>query len=61
MYVCVYIYIYWLHHVACTILVPQPGSKSMPPAVEAWILNHWTTREIPIYIFIYFNCKNWFM
>ena len=49
---CVYI-LYWLHHVACTILVP--------PAVEAWILNHWTTRKslcvyiyVYIYIYIYF-------
>ena len=27
---------------ACWILVPQPGIKPMPPAVEAWSLNHWT-------------------
>ena len=20
----------------------------MPPAVEAWSLNHWTTREVPL-------------
>ena len=28
-------------------LVPQPGIESMPSAVEAWSLNHWTTREVP--------------
>ena len=27
--------------------LPQPGIKPMPPAVEAWSLNHWTTREVP--------------
>ena len=24
----------------------------MPPAVEAWSLNHWTTREVPHYNFV---------
>ena len=28
------------------ILVPQPGMEPMPPAVEAWSLNHWTFREV---------------
>ena len=23
----------------------------MPPAVEAWSLNHWTTREVPASVF----------
>ena len=32
---------------ACGILVPPPGIKSATPAVEAWSLNHWTTREAP--------------
>ena len=31
----------------CSISVPQPGIKSMPPAVEAWSPNHWTAREVP--------------
>ena len=22
-----------------------------PPSVEAWSLNHWTTREVPVAIF----------
>ena len=34
---------------ACDILVPQPGIKPMPPAVEAWCLNHWIAREVPIF------------
>ena len=32
---------------ACGILVPQPGIKLMPPALEAHSLNLWTTREVP--------------
>ena len=28
------------------ILVPWPGIKPMPPALEAQHLNHWTTREV---------------
>ena len=31
--------------------------KSMLPAVEAWSLNHWTSREIPIlYIVLSIRC-----
>ena len=29
------------------ISVPRPGIESVPPAVEAWTTNHWTTREFP--------------
>ena len=28
-------------------ILPQPGMEPSSPAVEAWILNHWTTREVP--------------
>ena len=28
------------------------GINLMPPAVEAWSLNHWTTREIPFALFL---------
>ena len=34
-------------YAACGILVPQPGIEPMPPAMEGWILNHWTAREVP--------------
>ena len=37
----------WPHLSARGILVPQPGIKPVPPAVEAHSLNHWTTREVP--------------
>ena len=30
----------------CRILVPWPGIKPAPPAVEVQSLNHWTVREI---------------
>ena len=49
--VCVYIYIFFFcpSCTACEILVPQPGIIPMPPALEAWSLNHWTTREAPTF------------
>lgn len=34
--------------VACGILVPYPGIELAPPAVEAWRVNHCTTREVCI-------------
>ena len=40
--------IFWLFCAACGILVPQPGIEPVSPAVEAWSLNHWTTREGPV-------------
>ena len=40
-------FFFWPRYVACGILVPQPGIKPVPPAVEARSLNHWTTREVP--------------
>lgn len=38
---------FWLHHAAHKILVPQPGIKPLPPALEAWGVNHWTNKEVP--------------
>ena len=34
----------------CETLVPQPGIKPVPPAMEAWSLNQWTTKEIPNFL-----------
>ena len=31
---------------ACSILVPQPGNKPVPPALDVLSLNHWTSREV---------------
>ena len=44
-----FIYLFWVRWVllvAHGILVPQPGIEPMPPALEVWSLNHWTTREV---------------
>jgi len=43
-------------HVACGILVLQPGIKPSPPALEVWSLNHWTTGEVLTFIFLMFVC-----
>ena len=44
---------FWPRCTAYGILVPQPGIEPVPPAVEAWSLNHWTTREVPKTWYIY--------
>ena len=44
-------FFFWPCRAACGILVPQPGIKPAPPAVEAGSLNHWTAREVPQWIF----------
>ena len=28
--------------------VPRAGIESRPPALGAWSLSHWTTREVPV-------------
>ena len=33
-------------------LVPWPGIKPIPPAVDAWSPNHWTVREVLQYHFL---------
>ena len=44
---------FWLCHTACGILVPCPGIEPMLPELEAWSLNHWTTREVPSSYILY--------
>ena len=39
-------YRFWPRCAACGILVPRTGIEPVPPAVEAWSLNHWTAREV---------------
>ena len=46
-----YIY-FWLHCVACGILVPWSGIETVPSLVEVEALNPWTTREISDVFFI---------
>ena len=38
---------------ACGILVLRPGIEPIPPALEVWSLNHWTTREVHRLIYSY--------
>ena len=42
-----FIFYFWPCHVACGILVPQPGIEPVPPAMEARSPNHQTAREVP--------------
>ena len=37
---------------SCGILVPQPGIEPLPPALEAWHLNHWTIEKSLGYSFL---------
>ena len=39
-----FLFSFWPFHVACKL--PRPGIKPMPPAVEAWNLNHWVAPEV---------------
>ena len=39
-------FFFWLYCTAYGILVPQPGIKPGPPAVEVPSPNHWTAREL---------------
>ena len=47
-------FIFWPPCMACGILVPQPGIRLAPAALELRSLNHWTAREVifPISIHI---------
>ena len=37
-------------HETCGILVLQLETEPTPPGLEAQSLNHWTIREVPIYL-----------
>ena len=41
---------FWPYHAAHGVLVPRPGIKPTPPAVEGWNLNHCTSREVLIFL-----------
>ena len=44
--------LFWLYCAAHRILVPQPGIKPLALAVEVWILNHWTAKEVCLLDFL---------
>ena len=43
----IYLFTFWLHHVVCGILVPQPVIQPAPLAMKAWNLNYWMARKFP--------------
>ena len=45
------------HHVACGILVPQPGTEPRPSAVRTRSPNHWTAREFPVLLLFKRNLR----
>ena len=46
LFFCIFPPIFWPQLVACVNLIPRLGVEPIPPAVEVWSLNHWTTREV---------------
>ena len=62
MYVCfvgisrptyIYFFYFWLHSMACGILVSQSGIEPTTTVLESQSLNYWTTREGPVSMFCY--------
>ena len=43
-----FLFIFWLHHEACGVLVSWSGIEPMTPEVEAGSLNHWATGKVPM-------------
>ena len=39
---------FWLSNTTCRILVSRPGIEPSPAAAEAWSLNHWPPRDVPL-------------
>ena len=44
----IYLFIFWLFHMAYWILFPQPEIKPTSSAMEMQDLNHWIIKEVPI-------------
>ena len=42
-----FLWLCWVLVAACGIYFPDQGSNPGPPALGAWSLSHWTTREVP--------------
>ena len=42
----IFFFFFWLHHTAYGVLVHQPGTEPVLPAVEVRSLNHWTAKEV---------------
>ena len=48
---------FWVHHVVCGTLVPQPGFKLVSLALEVLSLNPETTREVPLLHLLKSKCE----
>ena len=48
-------FVFSLYLLACGVLVPWPGIKPMPSAVEAWNLNCWMTKVVPDNMSLYID------
>ena len=46
----IFVFFFWPGHLACGILDTQSGTEHVPPPLEGWTLNHWTTREGPLFL-----------
>ena len=46
-FICLFFFLRGPNPTACGILVPQPGIRPVPPALEAQSLSHWTARKVP--------------
>ena len=53
---CAKVFGFWPRHTARGILVPWPGIKPMPSALDPWSLHHWTSREVPVLRFWSLMC-----
>ena len=42
--------IFWLHHVAYGIFAHLLGTEPAPPEMETQSLNHWTAKELPLFL-----------
>ena len=48
------IFSYSMQTLSCSMwdLVPWPGIKPRPPVLGVWTLSHWTTREVPVTLYL---------
>ena len=51
---CWVFFFFWLCHMSCMIWAPWPGIQPMSAAGEAWSPSHWTTREFPFLVFLFY-------
>lgn len=51
--ICCFVCLFWPHHMECRLSVPRPGIEPSLSLLEVWMLNHWTSREIPLFCFVF--------